>query len=47
MGLSEYKSLNSTESKSLKDDLKEIMLQINDLDPKKREEIINLIKNEL
>ncbi|PEJ95247.1 helix-turn-helix domain-containing protein [Bacillus wiedmannii] len=47
MGLSEHKSLNSIQSKSLKDDLKEIMLQINDLDPKKRAEIINMIKNEL
>ncbi|MDA1577248.1 helix-turn-helix transcriptional regulator [Bacillus cereus group sp. BY17LC] len=47
MGLSEYKNLSSTDSKSIKDDLKEIMQQINDLNPKKREEIINMIKNEL
>ncbi|MGX5433396.1 helix-turn-helix domain-containing protein [Bacillus toyonensis] len=47
MGISEYKSLNSNDSKDLKDELKEIMLQINELDPKKREEIIAMIKGEL
>ncbi|ABS22858.1 helix-turn-helix transcriptional regulator [Bacillus cytotoxicus] len=47
MGLSEHKSLNSKDSRALKDDLKELMQQIDELNPRKREEIINMIKNEL
>ncbi|MGD2273176.1 helix-turn-helix domain-containing protein [Bacillus wiedmannii] len=47
MGISAHKSLNSDDSIHLEKDLKEIMQQINELDPKKRKEIIAMIKDEL
>ncbi|PED84339.1 transcriptional regulator [Bacillus pseudomycoides] len=47
MGISEHKSLDFNKSIMLTSDLEKLLLQIENLDPQKREEIINMIKNEL